>query len=258
MMLCIRIGLAYNIVANGEFKALLRAATGASLDVISRDTHNSYVDADFVCFCNKVAADLLATMECSHGLPFVSLFHDMYLDNAGHSVLGASVAYINNKWELKHVAVMGQKHLGSHAAVDVATAIFSCFAQRFCVELQPIVKFVMSDTTCILNYVYFGCFRITDSIFEIAAARNVAASFDNADQEDCLMHVLSLCMLYALGMRENTASGSVTTLGIRMPDILRSSLGMGLKYNRWCIPRRQGTRRQAAVACFVLFNTATC
>ena len=48
----------------------------------------------------------------------------------------------------------------------------------------------------------------------LAAARKVATFFDDSDQEDCFMHVVSLCMLYALGMKENTVAGAVATPGL--------------------------------------------
>jgi len=117
------VGLAYNIVANKDFQALLKVATGDSATVLSREAHNGYVDADFLLSCKKVTADVVEAMSRCFGFGFVSLFHDMYSDNAGSSVLGASIAFISKDWQLKHYAIVGQKHHGSHAASDVASAI---------------------------------------------------------------------------------------------------------------------------------------
>ena len=47
----------------------------------------------------------------------------------------------------------------------------------------------------------------------IASAKNVANSFDEADQKNCLMHVLNLCLGYAVGLKENTVKGVVVTPG---------------------------------------------
>jgi len=154
------VGLAYNIVNNEEFKLLLRAATGKDMAPLTRAAHDSYVDADFVIFCKKLSSNLAAVAGSNFGEPFVVLYHDMYLDNAGNAVVGASIAYIDQDWKLQHTAVMGQRHAGTHAALEVATAINTCFEKRYGLQLPPLTRFVMSDTTCMLLYFQAICICI--------------------------------------------------------------------------------------------------
>ncbi|KAG6953137.1 hypothetical protein JG688_00012973 [Phytophthora aleatoria] len=44
------------------------------------------------------------------------------------------------------------------------------------------------------------------------SARNASNQFEDTNQVDCLMHLLSLCLLYALGMKENTRDNGCRVL----------------------------------------------
>jgi hypothetical protein len=47
----------------------------------------------------------------------------------------------------------------------------------------------------------FTRFFVSDTT---GSARNEVDHFDNTNQVDCLMHLLRLCLLYALDLNENT------------------------------------------------------
>lgn len=57
-------------------------------------------------------------------------------------------------------------------------------ASRYQLDIDQYARFTVSDTT--------------------GSARNVCDHSTNTDQVDCLMHLLSQCLLYALGLKENT------------------------------------------------------
>lgn len=42
-----------------------------------------------------------------------------------------------------------------------------------------------------------------------SSARNVSTYFDGSLQSDCSMHLLNMCILYGLGMKENTRTREV-------------------------------------------------
>jgi len=159
----VSLGLAHNIVDNQEFRNVLRAATGKTMAPISRGVHNNYIEADFSLFCETLTEALVATTVLQHGVPFVCLFHGIYLDNAGRSILGASIAFIDTSWKLQHVAVVGKSHAGTHAASVVSSAIQALFRQRYHLDLMPITKFVMSDTTG-TKYSHLFVWKFTDII----------------------------------------------------------------------------------------------
>ncbi|POM59318.1 hypothetical protein PHPALM_31970 [Phytophthora palmivora] len=58
--------------------------------------------------------------------------------------------------------------------------------QRYGLDADKMARFIISDTA--------------------AAVRKVSKQFDNSLQTDCVMHVLSLCIGYGIGLKENTKS----------------------------------------------------
>jgi len=47
----------------------------------------------------------------------------------------------------------------------------------------------------------------------LAAAVAVSKDFDDAQQCNCIMHILNLCIRYATGLKENTQHGQIITPG---------------------------------------------
>ncbi|KAG6956046.1 hypothetical protein JG687_00010830 [Phytophthora cactorum] len=63
---------------------------------------------------------------------------------------------------------------------------------RYGINIDQYSRFMVSDTT--------------------GSARNVSDQFEDTDQVDCLMHLPSLCLLYALGMKEYTRDNGKTVV----------------------------------------------
>ncbi|KAF1772780.1 hypothetical protein GQ600_19873 [Phytophthora cactorum] len=79
-----------------------------------------------------------------------------------------------------------------HAATTVAQHISSGTMARYGINIDQYSRFMVSDTT--------------------GSARNVSDQFEDTDQVDCLMHLPSLCLLYALGMKEYTRDNGKTVV----------------------------------------------
>ena len=137
---------------------------------------------------------LLRFEQVSHqGLSFLAVQHDVWSNAAGNSVIGFSARFIDSQWKLRMFTLGICLCNETHAAADVARIMNKCALDTYSVSLSEMTKFVMSDTT--------------------ASARNVANFFSDVVQDDCAMHLLNLCLLYGLGLKENTRSGQIVTPG---------------------------------------------
>ncbi|KAE8997272.1 hypothetical protein PR003_g19596 [Phytophthora rubi] len=102
-------------------------------------------------------------------------------------------------WRLIKLSVLALPSPHGHAATSVADPIRTGFQSRYNIDIDKCARFTVSDTTC--------------------CARNVSGHFSVTDQVDCLVHLLSLCLLYALGLKESTRNDGalLVTPGGRVP-----------------------------------------
>jgi hypothetical protein len=142
------VGLPYNSIDNPEFKQLLSCTTGMDVTKPSRDSYNSMIDCEYARFTTAAAKMLQEAHKECRTLPFLTILHDLYLDNGGHGVIGASAAFISRNWTLHHVALMAQRHSGDHKSATVADAVKSFCLERYNCNVYDMAKFVMSDTAC--------------------------------------------------------------------------------------------------------------
>ncbi|OWZ21516.1 hypothetical protein PHMEG_0003932 [Phytophthora megakarya] len=167
-------GLPYTVLENDEFLFMLRRLSNRpSLLVPARDTFYDFFDGEFQIFNKKVASSLLLEFSIVLQLPFVSM-----------NIIGVTIIYINSKWRLMKLSLLAQPNSDGHASSVVADKIKTGIHSRLKFDIDEYARFTVSDTT--------------------PCARNVSEHFTNTDQVDCLMHLLRLCMLYALGLKENT------------------------------------------------------
>jgi hypothetical protein len=76
-----------------------------------------------------------------------------------------------------------KKNNVSHKAQYNAKYLEQIYLKRFGININDDTKFITSDTT--------------------SSARDVSQYIDDSKQVDCEMHLVSLALLYALGLREN-------------------------------------------------------
>ncbi|KUF85302.1 hypothetical protein AM587_10000761 [Phytophthora nicotianae] len=108
--------------------------------------------------------------------------------------------FIDSKWRLIKLSLLAPPNTQEHSANTVADSIKSEISTRYDIDIDQYARFTVSDTT--------------------ESARNVSDHFSSTDQVDCLMHLLSLCLLYGLGLKKNTTSDGrvVVTLGGEFRD----------------------------------------
>ncbi|ETO81114.1 hypothetical protein F444_04508 [Phytophthora nicotianae P1976] len=103
-------------------------------------------------------------LKAAHG-PFLNLHHDGWTTGNGKvGVLGTTASFIDKTWNHCEIALLLTVGNPSHAATDMQWVI---------------------------------CSRIRD------LARKTSKLFEDSIVTDCTMHVLNLCLQYAIGMREN-------------------------------------------------------
>ncbi|RLN37157.1 hypothetical protein BBJ28_00025296, partial [Nothophytophthora sp. Chile5] len=120
------------------------------------------------------------------GMKFLNVIHDGWKVKGNHSIVGVSLAFIDHRWDFRHIAVLSTVMPDGHEAKLVADMIKKRSLAVYGVNFMSMAKWVMSDTA--------------------PGARAVAQHFPDAVQEDCTMHLMSLCINYGLGLRENTKS----------------------------------------------------
>jgi len=88
-----------------------------------------------------------------------------------------------------------------------------------------------------------------DNLSFVAAAKKVAHDFDDVGQVDCMMHVLSLCISYALGIKENAKDGMIVTPGLLVIITLIFSVGYMYSDRRTIQGRQAIDPKVAAPGC---------
>ncbi|KAI9991368.1 hypothetical protein PInf_019049 [Phytophthora infestans] len=170
-------GLPYNTVVTKDFRNLIQRVTGtANVTILSSKTYASMLEASF---------QRKEEFEAAYRLPFLNLLHDSCTTgNNKKGIVGTSVSFINRNWDYCNLALLVTVHNGSHASSEVKTLMTSRIEPLYGISIADMAQFTMSDTT--------------------PSARKVSKLFEDSIPTDCTMHVLNLCLLYGMGMRENT------------------------------------------------------
>jgi len=166
-----------------------RAAIGnATFPLLSRDRHDQLLNGQFQLFSELVGALLASEYEQASQLKFLNLVHDIWTSSGKDSIVGASVAFIDSSWRFRFIAMLATVKNDGHNAPLVAKVIESGFKGKYDIDIGSMTHFTMSDTT--------------------PSAKNVADHIDT-EQEDCCMHLLSLCIGYGLGLKDNIQTVSL-------------------------------------------------
>ncbi|KAG1694269.1 hypothetical protein DVH05_021622 [Phytophthora capsici] len=112
------------------------------------------------------------------------MLHDLWANASNMNIIGVTVVFVDSEWRLITLSLLAMPNPHGHAAGTVADIIKARMQDRYNIDVDRYVRFPVSDTA--------------------GSARNVSDHFNSTDQVDCLMHLLSLCLLYALGLKENT------------------------------------------------------
>ncbi|KAI9998508.1 hypothetical protein PInf_002899 [Phytophthora infestans] len=127
---------------------------------------------------------LLREHEAAHWLPFLNLHHDGWTtENGKVAALGTSISLIDQSWKHREIALLLTVGNSSHVAGDGKRMICTRTLNVYGVDIEKMVPFSVSDTA--------------------SAARKVSKLFVESSQTNCSMHVLNLCLQYAMGLREN-------------------------------------------------------
>ncbi|OWY95302.1 hypothetical protein PHMEG_00034727 [Phytophthora megakarya] len=140
------------------------------ISVLSPQTFNGVVDADFDEFCCITESFLKSEHAAAFGLNFLTLMH-------------AWIAFIDQKWVIHHIALIATVKNDGHTSKKIKDLIETGCETCFNLDITTMVKFTISDTA--------------------PAAKKVSKEFDTTLATDCTMHVLNLCILYGLGLRES-------------------------------------------------------
>jgi hypothetical protein len=166
-----------------------RAAIGnATFPLLSRDRHDQLLNGQFQLFSELVGALLASEYEQASQLKFLNLVHDIWTSSGKDSIVGASVAFIDSSWRFRFIAMLATVKNDGQNAPLVAKVIESGFKGKYDIDIGSMTHFTMSDTT--------------------PSAKNVADHIDT-EQEDCCMHLLSLCIGYGLGLKDNIQTVSL-------------------------------------------------
>jgi hypothetical protein len=204
------LGLPHTTLENGELLNLVRRLSlQPSLSLPARETFYGFAYADFQSFVDLASKYLQSEFELALRLPFLAMLHDLWTNASTVNVVGVTAMFIDFKWRLVTLFLLAALNPSGHAAKSVADLVKLEVNTRYGFDMNAYARFTVSDTT--------------------GSARNVSDHFENTDQVDCLMHKLSLCLLYGLGLKENTRQDSTCTVtpggkfeeGLRVVKMLR-------------------------------------
>ncbi|GMF61820.1 unnamed protein product [Phytophthora fragariaefolia] len=148
------------------------------------ETIYKFGDGEYALFIKWVSRTIAFELAAVQRRPFVSVLHDLFANSANVNIIGVTFVYISSNWRLVKLSVLGLPSRAGHAAATVANQITQAIQSRYDIDLHKISRFTVSDTT--------------------GSAKNVSNYFNDSDQVDCLIHLASLCLLCALGLKENT------------------------------------------------------
>ncbi|KAG2944697.1 hypothetical protein PC115_g140 [Phytophthora cactorum] len=174
-----------------DFKVLVQRLTGdPDVSIIAAATFRDLLSAVYTEFCEMTRELLLKELKAAHGFPFLNLHHDGWSTGNGKvSVLGMSASFIDETWEYREIALLLTVVPSSHAATDVQKMICARMTDGFGIDISAMIQFTVSDTT--------------------SSAKTTSKLFEDSIPTDCTMHVLNLCLQYAMGLRENKGTVEV-------------------------------------------------
>ncbi|ETK77029.1 hypothetical protein L915_16667 [Phytophthora nicotianae] len=127
---------------------------------------------------------LSAEFRAAYNLPFLNVLHDGCTTGSGKKgLVGTSASFINLSWEFVNTALLVTVYNGSHESCKIKMLITSRIKEFYGIDIKSITQFTMSDTA--------------------PSAKKVSKLFEDSLPTDCAMHVLNLCLVYGMGMREN-------------------------------------------------------
>lgn len=152
--------------------------------VLSANTFNDVLSASLLRFQEMVKRLQDLEHDLAFKMPFLNLMHDLWKVRTGkNDVIGTSIAFIDKDWTFRNIALLLTVFNESHESDVVQGIIASRFNEIYNVEIGSMSRFVMSDMS--------------------PAAQKVSKLFEDSVPVDCSMHMLNLCLVYGLGMREN-------------------------------------------------------
>ncbi|EEY57044.1 uncharacterized protein PITG_10617 [Phytophthora infestans T30-4] len=173
-------------LGQAEACARLEAATrnfDEATDHATASTFRDLLTGVWFKHCKKAGDFLQRELKAAHG-PFLNLHHDGWTTGNGKvGVLGTSASFIDKTWTHCKIALLLTVGNPSHAATDMQRVICSRIRELYNVDISAMTQFTVSDTT--------------------ASARKTSKLFEDSIVTDCTMHVLNLCLQYAIGMTEN-------------------------------------------------------
>ncbi|GMF29836.1 unnamed protein product [Phytophthora lilii] len=185
----IRKGLPYTACDCETFADIMRAATGnLKFAMLSRDMHDRLLNGQLQLFCDLIGELLAFEFQKACRLKFVNLMHDSWTSCGKDSIVGASIAFIDSSWRFRYIAMLASGKNDGHNAPSVASVIEKGFKLKYDIDIKVMTRFTMSDTA--------------------PSSKNVADLIDT-EQEDCLMHLLNLCIGYGIGLNDNIQTASV-------------------------------------------------
>ncbi|GMG15510.1 unnamed protein product [Phytophthora fragariaefolia] len=174
-------GMPHHTSTIESFKLLIQRLTGDSgATILAASTFRDLLRAVFAKFCD-MAKDLLEQdFKAAHRSPFLNLHHDGWTAvNGKISAMGASASFIDRFWRYRELALLLTVGNPSHVSSAVHQSICTHVMDLYDVDINTMVQFTISDTT--------------------SSARKVSKLFEDSVQTDCTMHILNLCLQYAMG-----------------------------------------------------------
>lgn len=175
----------HEITQSPEFLAMFRSYDQKFVP-IARETFMEELDKMFLNMCNGIKKLVGANrLELGNG-KWLTICHDMWNTINMDGALGSSLKLTTKEMQTYTIAAVLEKNNISHGAVDVAEVLQTIYNDRYDIDLKNEVASCASDTC--------------------KSAANVSGNLDAEQQCDCEMHVVSLCLGYGFGVKENTRS----------------------------------------------------
>ncbi|GMF43491.1 unnamed protein product [Phytophthora fragariaefolia] len=178
-------GMPHHTITSESFKLLNQRLTGDSgATILAASTFRDLLRAVFANFCDMVKDLLEQEFKAAHEYPFLDIHHGGWTAANGKiSAMGTSASFIDRFWRYQELALLLMVGNASHVSSAVHQSICTRVIDLYGVDINTMVQFTISDTT--------------------SSARKVSKLFEDSVQTDCTMHILNLCLQYAMGHREN-------------------------------------------------------
>ena len=176
-----RNGIPHWVTQNPEYAAMFHLYD-KNFKPIARQTYMDRMESHFDSMMDGVKKLMHENGQDFDGVSWLTLGHDMWSTINMEGALGSCIRLTTKDMETYTIATLLKKNSASHSASNVAKVLEESYQERFGVSLKKIACHVASDST--------------------GSAANVAGNLD-AQQNDCEMHVVSLALGYATGVKEN-------------------------------------------------------